>query len=294
MKSKLIYSSLITLLFFVPRIYAQIDTSFYLSYFPMHIGDKWQYEITDYNHLFVDTTYYEIYEVLGDTVMPNHKKYFEFDTNVWLWKRYFRIDTTELKVKCYAPYSAPDSELIYFDLHPTGNYQSNGGYTVQVDSGFGSVGLLPYTEKYYSYFWFDGFDYNFTLSQDYGISYWNWWELLGYQGSLIAALIDSIQYGQFVGIKTGEQFINSELMIVNYPNPFNALTTIEYVLPSPGLVELSIYDINGREILVSRRDYKMSGKNEYIWDGNTVSSGIYLIQIKHEQDIAYRKCLLVK
>lgn len=277
---------------FISLINAQIDTTLHLSYFPLHIGDKWQYEISDYNHPSLDTTFYEIYEVLGDTVMPNHKKYSYLNTQYWC--QYLRIDTSELKVKCYAPYSSPDSELIYFDLHPLVNYPSNGGYTVQVDSGFGQVGLLPYSEYYYSYFWFDGFDRYFELSQNYGISYWNIWELLGFQGALIAAEINGIKYGQFVTLDGYNTIPHSELIVSNHPNPFNSSTIIEFSIPSPGLLELTIFNLQGKAIHKLRRYYPSQGTYNYTWDAINVGSGIYLIHLRHNLEISYKKCILIK
>ena len=36
----------------------------------------------------------------------------------------------------------------------------------------------------------------------------------------------------------------------NYPNPFTRTTTIEYALPAPGHVHLSVYDVLGREVAI--------------------------------------------
>jgi hypothetical protein len=37
-------------------------------------------------------------------------------------------------------------------------------------------------------------------------------------------------------------------LLQNYPNPFNPTTTIMYELPKAGMVDVKVYDINGRLI----------------------------------------------
>lgn len=71
----------------------------------------------------------------------------------------------------------------------------------------------------------------------------------------------------------------------NYPNPFNPDTRISYDIPESGLVNLTVFDILGRELvnLVSGR--QAAGRYNILWNGNDamgdpVSSGIYLYQLK--------------
>jgi len=71
----------------------------------------------------------------------------------------------------------------------------------------------------------------------------------------------------------------------NYPNPFNPETTIEFGLPKPGNVELTIYDINGNLVRRLVSEEKRAGNHWVKWDGrdenqNQVSSGVYLYQLK--------------
>ncbi len=85
----------------------------------------------------------------------------------------------------------------------------------------------------------------------------------------------------------------------NYPNPFNPVTTINYDLPEDAMVELSVYDITGRQVvvLVSERQeagfksIKWNGRNDH---GNLVSAGMYLYVIKAGKHTAARKMVLLK
>jgi len=75
------------------------------------------------------------------------------------------------------------------------------------------------------------------------------------------------------------------LIIIHYPNPFNPETTIEYGLPNPGFVELSIYDINGKLVRTLVAEEKRAGNHWVKWDArdensSLVSSGVYLYRLK--------------
>lgn len=65
----------------------------------------------------------------------------------------------------------------------------------------------------------------------------------------------------------------------NYPNPFNPKTFIEYALPQPGFVELSIYDIHGREVSDLVLENKSTGKYSVEWNPTGFSSGLYFYRL---------------
>lgn len=46
-----------------------------------------------------------------------------------------------------------------------------------------------------------------------------------------------------------------------YPNPFNSATILPYSLPQDGLVNLTIYDLNGREVIRLVDDYRSAGQH---------------------------------
>jgi hypothetical protein len=71
----------------------------------------------------------------------------------------------------------------------------------------------------------------------------------------------------------------------NYPNPFNPKTTIEFGLPKPGFVEISIYDINGKLVRKLVSEQRSAGNHIVKWNandepGNRKTSGIYYYQMK--------------
>lgn len=68
---------------------------------------------------------------------------------------------------------------------------------------------------------------------------------------------------------------SSELMR-NYPNPFNPVTSIPFVLASEGYVELSVYDILGRRVATLASSRLGAGTHKIAFDGSNLPSGIYV------------------
>lgn len=100
--------------------------------------------------------------------------------------------------------------------------------------------------------------------------------------------------------------VNSELTIPNnfslkqnYPNPFNPTTTIEYEIPSPGSVNITIYDIKGSIIKVVKDYHNFAGNYRYVWDGKNnfgeiVSSGPYFYQLQYKDNLQTKKMIYLK
>lgn len=85
----------------------------------------------------------------------------------------------------------------------------------------------------------------------------------------------------------------------NYPNPFNAMTTIEYDLPNAENVSLVLYDIDGRVIRTLKDERQPPGKHRVIWDGKNSNgilqtSGIYFISLRAGSFCANKKLSLIK
>lgn len=81
----------------------------------------------------------------------------------------------------------------------------------------------------------------------------------------------------------------------NYPNPFNPTTTIYYSLPESSLVSFLVYDILGREVvrLVDGEEQE-PGSYSVVFDGSTLSSGLYFYKFETQYFTTVRKMLLMK
>ena len=93
---------------------------------------------------------------------------------------------------------------------------------------------------------------------------------------------------------------NVGLQLMNYPNPFNPSTTIEFSIKSDSKVELSIFNIKGQKIQTLIQNELIAGKHSIIWNGDndsgvSVSSGLYLYKLNVDgKSEVIKKCLLLK
>lgn len=88
-------------------------------------------------------------------------------------------------------------------------------------------------------------------------------------------------------------------LMQNYPNPFNPSTTIEFRLPVSGFVELTVYDVAGREVATLVSEMKNAGTHRIAWNavdnqGVKVSSGVYFYRINTGQFNQIKKMVLLK
>ena len=79
-----------------------------------------------------------------------------------------------------------------------------------------------------------------------------------------------------------------------YPNPFNSVTHIGYVLPEAVDVNLLIYDVAGRLVNDLVKGKLNAGVHTAVFDGAELPSGIYMIKLDACGQISQVKVALVK
>ena len=70
--------------------------------------------------------------------------------------------------------------------------------------------------------------------------------------------------------------------VFNFPNPFNASTSISVALPEAGEVDIEVYNILGQKVRQLFRGYRPVGVYQLTWDGRDeggreAASGVYLV-----------------
>ncbi len=80
----------------------------------------------------------------------------------------------------------------------------------------------------------------------------------------------------------------------NDPNPFSASTTIAFRLTKPETVQLSIFDMIGRQVAVLVDSRLDAGRHAYDLDATNWPQGIYFYKIKSSTAIITRNRVLLK
>ena len=86
---------------------------------------------------------------------------------------------------------------------------------------------------------------------------------------------------EFLTTSKSKLIPNQFFLHQNYPNPFNPMTSISYDLAQNGMVNLSIFDMNGKIIKNLVNEFQNAGNHLLIWNGvnfagEVVSAGVYL------------------
>jgi hypothetical protein len=126
-------------------------------------------------------------------------------------------------------------------------------------------------------------------------------------GSLLLALADGITeftpgfgvsqilYGHPQGIDNPNDQIPGRFALAqNYPNPFNAQTLIQYNLPVESDVNLTVFDILGRQVETLIDGYQNAGSHQVIWDADNSPSGIYFYMIKADNSVETKRMTLIR
>jgi hypothetical protein len=80
----------------------------------------------------------------------------------------------------------------------------------------------------------------------------------------------------------------------NYPNPFNPSTTIQFSIPQPVNVKLTVYNLLGERIALLLDRYLESGTHSVTFSAEDLNSGLYFYKIEADKFTAIRKLILLK
>ncbi|HCW75923.1 MAG TPA: hypothetical protein DHU63_05220 [Candidatus Marinimicrobia bacterium] len=87
---------------------------------------------------------------------------------------------------------------------------------------------------------------------------------------------------------------NQFALAPNFPNPFNASTTIQYDVPTDGHVTLEIYDALGQHVATLADENHLAGQYQVVWPADGAASGLYFVRMRAANFSQVRRMTLLK
>jgi hypothetical protein len=307
---------------FIHTLAAQIDTTL-KSFFPMHIGDYWEYMDED----FPTPTFHQYVRVKRDTLMPNGQLYqvfneveFRFPGDSNRYNYYYRIDDSLKVYRFLADPSCSQSEYQIYALEPI----DRSLWTICLDWIPGSqieyIGLYSTQEDYFPHLQLNTLSKLFmsaTIDSATGDTLWNSGFIYGYtknwlakglglartQGEagpvvyLIGAIINGRRYGTITSIDEfglGQNMPSYFRLGQNFPNPFNPSTQIRFEVPHTSNVTIKVYNMLGQEIATLVNRLHNPGSYTVTFNASTLAAGVYVYRLQANKANLINKMLLIK
>jgi hypothetical protein len=282
--------------------FSQVDSL--LEYYPLNLGDVWQYH---YHYPWTPdsvSTYYFV-RIIGDTLMPNGKWYKIFDRTAdevlsCSYCLYRRVDSSTACVYGYQEWPSP-SELLLDSLGASPG-DTFGEIPLPGEClSFDSMEVLgvPSTAKEFAFYILPEYP-RLTFARGFGLVHRVDFDAFSY---FPHAIYNDLQYARIAGREFGtivdvhpqaldvpEQFVLHQ----NYPNPFNPTTTIRYELRSGSFVNISVYNLLGQRLLTVVNGYKPPGNHAVMVDLSEFAAGLYIYRMKAEEFSAMKRMILLK
>jgi len=86
----------------------------------------------------------------------------------------------------------------------------------------------------------------------------------------------------------------SEIVLGNYPNPFNPTTNISYSLAEDGFVSLKVYNVLGKEVAALVNKVKPAGNYSVSFNASNLPSGVYIYTLQTNGKSLTQKMILLR
>jgi hypothetical protein len=300
-------------LILLSNISAQDSVLTALSFYPLDTGNYWEYKDSVNDYMIFPPQYSESFhsvKIIGDTILTNGIKYKIMErrnipdtTPPYLY--FERIDSSTANVYRYSHQSNATNFEVLID-----SLMSNLGDTSRA-SRFGegfdipqteciSVDTIPVLGKETIVKSF--FDHSvlhvpyYNLAIGFGYVGDSFCEMSCFNTDLVYAYINGEEFGTKITNVADEESIpvKSYQLYQNYPNPFNPETVITFYIPVTSMVDISIFDLNGR--LTNKLVHKTFSKGihsiKFVVNG--LASGQYFYVLSSGKTIISRKLTIIK
>ena len=97
-----------------------------------------------------------------------------------------------------------------------------------------------------------------------------------------------------VDVRYISELVSGYELSQNYPNPFNPVTKIKFSIPKNEFVNLTVYDISGKEVEKLVSENQRAGIYEVSFKASELSSGVYFYKLNAGRYSEVKKMTLVK
>lgn len=80
----------------------------------------------------------------------------------------------------------------------------------------------------------------------------------------------------------------------NFPNPFNGITRIQFHLPQPTHVRLTVYDLLGQQVARLVDEDRPEGRYEVAYNLPSLASGVYFYKLETNEYVEWKKMSVVR
>jgi hypothetical protein len=272
------------------------------SFFPHHVGDLWEYVEYEFGGLPISTFQATI---TSDSVDSSGNTHVYF-INYTIWSKSNRIQawpSSEFIIDSLnnvyhleeggRPYfliyklDAQQGDQWVMHTYEPGQYEMARCDSVIMQYIFGE---WRQTKDFSYYLAFDTTEttglmrYYSSLAEGLGMIYNGGTYDAGYELRPKGAVIDGILYGE-----------TTYVSICNEKNQESTSETkISFQVKERNEVNLTIFDINGKQIKNIFKGELEAGLHTYRFEATDISSGIYIYQLKSGNNILQKKCILIK
>jgi hypothetical protein len=110
----------------------------------------------------------------------------------------------------------------------------------------------------------------------------------------LAHIQNVLNTGQLTAVRTTEQLPQKFQLGQNYPNPFNPSTVISYSIAKAGNVTLKVYNMLGQEVATLVNGYQAASSYDVNFNASSLSSGVYLYELRTGSNSIIKKMTLMK
>ncbi len=92
-----------------------------------------------------------------------------------------------------------------------------------------------------------------------------------------------------------EPLVNDKLSVTTYPNPVGSELRIDWIGESHGQAEITVMDLQGRQVAQVLREPRAEGENSTVWyPTGDMPSGIYYLLVRHGDTSSVRKLVMIR